>query len=377
MKNIGAKLQTAREEKGLSVDDVARETNIARRYIIALEVEDFSQFPAEAYVLGFLKNYGEYLGLNTEELHAQYKVLKIQEQPVPVNELLNKPSPLPRILVMGAIVVCAGALVGGAVYFIRSMVTGARAVEESREPVVYNLSSGLMEKRFFLGDSVTISEGGNNFSIELSKFGEVVTLKTSLGDLMIGLGQDAVMDINGDGLAELRVQVADYAADKSDMGVLLRFELSSESNFSGTAAETPAASSEEEKPVEQAAEVAVAVSAPNSSSVDVFNSANPYPFTLEVSFQGYCMFRWEILREAGRQARNERYFVRGEDINVQAQNGIRVWMSNAGAAKMQVIGGGRTVKLDAGASGVVAVADLFWQRGSDGRYKLVFVRLEN
>jgi hypothetical protein len=43
------------------------------------------------------------------------------------------------------------------------------------------------------------------------------------------------------------------------------------------------------------------------------------------------MFRWEILREANRQTRSERYFVKGEEQTIHAQNGIRFWASNSSA----------------------------------------------
>ena len=55
-KRVGAILREAREAKKLTVKEVARETNMTPRYIEALEVEDFSQFPGETYALGFLRN---------------------------------------------------------------------------------------------------------------------------------------------------------------------------------------------------------------------------------------------------------------------------------------------------------------------------------
>ena len=67
VESLGDKLRTARESKGYTYSHVGRETNIAIRYIEALENEDFSKFPGEPYILGFLRNYGEYLGLDVDE----------------------------------------------------------------------------------------------------------------------------------------------------------------------------------------------------------------------------------------------------------------------------------------------------------------------
>jgi hypothetical protein len=88
------------------------------------------------------------------------------------------------------------------------------------------------------------------------------------------------------------------------------------------------------------------------------------------------MFRWEILMERDRRDRTERYFQRSDQINIQAQNGIRLWISNAQAVKLQVIGGGRTVPIEIGGPGEVVVADIRWVRDDDNRYRLVVLRLE-
>jgi hypothetical protein len=112
-------------------------------------------------------------------------------------------------------------------------------------------------------------------------------------------------------------------------------------------------------------------------STMIFSSPNPYPFTLQLNFQGYCMFRWEILMERDRRDRNERYFQRGDpELGIQAQNGIRLWVSNAQAVKFQVIGGGRTVPVEIGGPGEVVVADIRWVRDDENRYRLVVLRLE-
>ncbi|MFW6215806.1 MAG: helix-turn-helix domain-containing protein, partial [Alkalispirochaetaceae bacterium] len=63
MESIGAKLQGSRSSKGYSVEQVARETHIAKRFIEALEAEDFDAFPGEPYILGFLRTYAYFLDL--------------------------------------------------------------------------------------------------------------------------------------------------------------------------------------------------------------------------------------------------------------------------------------------------------------------------
>ncbi len=117
MESIADKLRTAREEKGYSLEQVARDTHIAKRYITAMEQEDFSVFPGETYAIGFLKNYSAYLGLNPNELVALYRNIKLQEQPAPMDELLDnrrRPGPLAIVLI---VVVVIGIVVAGLLLF--------------------------------------------------------------------------------------------------------------------------------------------------------------------------------------------------------------------------------------------------------------------
>ena len=48
MEPIGQKFKDARKEKGLFIEQVSRETNISKKYIEAIEEENFGDFPGEA-----------------------------------------------------------------------------------------------------------------------------------------------------------------------------------------------------------------------------------------------------------------------------------------------------------------------------------------
>ena len=68
MGELGNTLSRARRARGITVEDAERDTHVSRRYLNALESEDFSLFPAPVYARGFLRTYSRYLGLNPEEL---------------------------------------------------------------------------------------------------------------------------------------------------------------------------------------------------------------------------------------------------------------------------------------------------------------------
>ena len=70
---IGATLREARRRYGLEVREVEERTKIRARYIRALENEDWETLPAPAYVRGFLRTYGQMLGLDGEMLADEYR----------------------------------------------------------------------------------------------------------------------------------------------------------------------------------------------------------------------------------------------------------------------------------------------------------------
>jgi len=87
MGELGNTLSRARRARAITLEDVERDTHVSRRYLQALESEDFSVFPAPVYARGFLRTYARYLGLNPEEL------LRI----FPSGELTVDLAPLPTV----------------------------------------------------------------------------------------------------------------------------------------------------------------------------------------------------------------------------------------------------------------------------------------
>ncbi|MDR2729839.1 MAG: helix-turn-helix domain-containing protein [Treponema sp.] len=364
MESLGEKLKTARDEKGLSFDQISRETNISIRYLEALETENFAIFPGEPYVIGFIKNYGAYLELDIQKLISLYRALRIQEQPIPVEQLLKSPSKLPRFIIPVVIIL---AVLGAGGWFIYPMIINkennpVKNTPFSSSSAEYIMEGNSMEKRLYKNDSVLIPVGNETYKLELYNIGEAVTIRTPAGFEMLDLSQEVNMDLNNDGIPELRVTVADFAKNNSNAGALLHLYMMNEGAYIGLEMET---------------NIPHTGNTMNAASTTVFPvSVSAYPFTLQIGFQGYCMFRWEILNERDRRGVTQRYFQRSEVLDIQAQNGIRIWASNAQAAKLQVIGGGRAVPVEIGSAGEVVVADIRWVRDEENRYRLVLIRLE-
>ena len=67
-KILGDVLKNARENKGLTLDEIALETKIQKRYLEDLEKEDFEDMPGKVYERGFLRTYAEALDLDVKEI---------------------------------------------------------------------------------------------------------------------------------------------------------------------------------------------------------------------------------------------------------------------------------------------------------------------
>lgn len=73
MDQVGTLLRTERERQGMTVEQVAESTKIRSKYIEAIEDNTYHLVPAEVYLKGFIRTYGNFLGLDGEALVQAYK----------------------------------------------------------------------------------------------------------------------------------------------------------------------------------------------------------------------------------------------------------------------------------------------------------------
>jgi hypothetical protein len=74
-------LRTARQHRGLGLEDVAAITRIKEPFLSALEDGDYSQLPGPAYVTGFIRNYASFLGLHPDDAVQEYYASRPLPQP--------------------------------------------------------------------------------------------------------------------------------------------------------------------------------------------------------------------------------------------------------------------------------------------------------
>ena len=68
----GVLLRELRESVQLELEDLERITKVSKRYLRALESEDFENLPASVYVRGFISHYAKVLGLDSNRVSKSY-----------------------------------------------------------------------------------------------------------------------------------------------------------------------------------------------------------------------------------------------------------------------------------------------------------------
>lgn len=73
MKTVGEILKETRIKKGVDFEMIEKKTKIRKKYLTALETNDFAKIGQATTAKGFIKNYGEYLGLDSPSLLAIFR----------------------------------------------------------------------------------------------------------------------------------------------------------------------------------------------------------------------------------------------------------------------------------------------------------------
>jgi len=118
---LGERFKAAREQRGLTLSDVAEQIHIRSVYLAAIEAQNWKAIGAPVYTRGFLRTYARFLGLDAEESVSEFNAGLPPERaaagaagPAP---LLGERSLGPLLWIAGAV---AAALVGLVIYLFVS-----------------------------------------------------------------------------------------------------------------------------------------------------------------------------------------------------------------------------------------------------------------
>lgn len=365
MESFGKILAAAREQKNLSLEVVSRETAISRQYLEALETERLDVFPGATYVTGFLRNYSDYLGCDTQYLIRLFKAKQLQESPTPP-ELIRFRRGTPWWVFVIIVVVVAGLTVGG-IFTYKSVMAkraeGKTVVNLGRiDSRSYTIGLEPTQQRVYEGDILCVPFVTGKMNVTVAKTLGSLTLTTYIGNQIVELGEELELDVDGNGKPDISICVMDISSKDEAQGAEIRMRLTLSADQVDLTSEETA---------EIAAEDATKSGKTNAQLV-LITENRTYPFTLTGSFRGNCLFRYQ----SDRNDPVEEYYKNGDSLVINSRDSLRMWMSNANTVKLNVVGDTHSVDIELGKSGEVVVEDIRWIRDSDGSYKLVVLPVD-
>jgi len=90
--NIGYYFRDIREDKNITIEQVAKILNIRSKYLIAIEAGTIDEMLSSSYVKGYIKNYAEFLGVVTNDALKLYNNIEKKSDDYFVPEIKLKPS---------------------------------------------------------------------------------------------------------------------------------------------------------------------------------------------------------------------------------------------------------------------------------------------
>ncbi len=159
---LGETLRRARLDRGVTFEDAERVTRIPRKYLEALETENYGILPAPVFARGFLRSYAGYLGLDPGELLPFFPVGHVEEPTLENLPEVNEP----RTWNLSGVV--AMAVVGGLILLVIALYSFGR---DENQPA-------------FITDTQQSGDSGSDVVTPEDGGGVVPVAKTPLPDLV-------------------------------------------------------------------------------------------------------------------------------------------------------------------------------------------------
>jgi cytoskeleton protein RodZ len=370
MEALGSYLKEVREKLNLSIDKVADDTHIVKKFIEAIEVDEYSIFPGEAYLRGFLRTYSEYLGIDSDDTIRRYEKIKVAESPMPMEQLIPKPKfDFRPVIVTSGIVLIAALVLVGIVMLTISIVGNVKnakpqkTVKVAEKKVVLDNSIKMVEKEAIYNlkknDIVEFNIGSEKYSIKVKELNPTVIITDNSGkDYILIKSYQQKIDVNNDQLADIEITLNFWDEAKS---ANITMKLLAEG--AGEPVSISSESSTSQGSSASAANINIASLQGNNIEIIGKKSAQE-AIVIEVHFQDETLFKYK----ADDKSEIESYYKAGSVLNITAAKVLVIGVSNAGAASLNFKSFGKTFK--AGDTGKVEIKLVKWVQNSSGEFEL-------
>ncbi|MGL1890536.1 MAG: helix-turn-helix domain-containing protein [Spirochaetaceae bacterium] len=360
MRSLSDVLIKQREEKGFTISQVAYETNISRKYIEALEEEEFDVFPAQAYLLGFLRNYSEFLGLEYDVVYGEYQNCLLREEPTPLSELMG----VQKTFELRAWMIIVPILLLVLGFGIPPLVkTVGNQIEKRKEALriagedktkIFTIDQEYIGKKVKEGDSFTMLIGEDKLTYLIREISSdmIVTenFKGNQNDITLKLGNEVITQFSQNSKKyDITLFLKDIGGF-SDNSAIIKIKSDIKDDVIFTEGDTPTYTDQ---------------SVTKDSKILMVKKRSTDPYTISIKFEGDILFKYQMKG----QELIENFYQKNSSLNLDVTRSVKIWTSNAGLTKFKWNGEGLVL----GRTGEVHVFTLRWLYNSDkDEYRLEY-----
>jgi transcriptional regulator with XRE-family HTH domain len=385
MNEIGTIFKEARARTGKTIEEAVRETKIAKKYLIAIENEDFDVFPGETYLIGFMRNYAQFLGIDPDEVVHRYKDLKIQEQPAPIEQLMVRPVNVKRYVLL---VVIALMVIASVIFIVKSQGKGkkvlpqevfSKAEEEKTQPreniIAFNEEELIRD--FLKGDVIEVQQEGVAYRIRIDSIGD--NLNFSIGELrfMLSTNERVEIDFDRDGKKDVLMRTNRLGEGKVNLTIKKLYgtgkagaltEAGSEKTVQegkiSPVKKKEAAGSPEVVLIKEEDMLQKVPVAPKTG-FQIVSSYEKTEINSVVKASGTCYFGYIVDEEDKKEA----LLRKGDELRLSAKDIMRIMVANPGVLELNI----NEIPLSLGKKGEIVAKVVRWYRDADNKdlYHLV------
>jgi len=374
MNQLGPIFREARTKSGKTIEDASRETKIAKKFLLGIENENFDIFPGETYLVGFLRNYAQFLGLDPDEMVRKYRDFKIQEQPAPIEQLTARPKNMRKYFV---IILISVIVITGALYFIFSgkkegqeIVKGTEEIKKKTE----QLSTTKVEKNaiafeeeeiikdFKKGDIIEFPLGDQKYIISIDGISENLDFSIQTIPFTLDTDERVEVDFDRDGRKDLMIKTNRLGEGMVNLTLkrLYKTDLLSK--------EISPITEKKDETIERAE------GPPEVVIIKEDERASPFPVVPKTGFQIVSSFeKTDISMHLKTnnttylgyyiddEEKEERILKNGDELSVSASEVLRITAANARGIDLEI----NNIPINLGESGQIVAKVIRWYRDSE------------
>lgn len=388
MDQLGPIFKEAREKQGKTLDDAVKETKIAKKYLIGIENENFDVFPGETYLIGFIRNYAQFLSLNPDEMIQRYKSYKIQEQPTPIEQLTARPRKSKYLILLSSIIVI---VIVSIVAYLMLNKKNVVEVKEAKKPVkkvetfekkkpLTSKESITMEESelirdFTKGDIIKIPFNNKSHNLKIDKIGNGMDFTVDRIPFTMEKDEIVEIDFNKDGKKDIFMKINNIQGDIINITLKRIFKTSTKINelpTLGKKGETITSSSSAPEVVIFKESVLNKIPKAPLEGFTIISGYERSSISTDITANKLCYVGFIKDKET----KDEKLLQPGDALNINAKDQLILMIANTRGIKISVNNISLDNVLDNSAI-VVKMIKWYRDRESDDMYDLIIHDIKN